>query len=569
MKLFNKIQVNKIPEKIQLPVVTSIYAVAGALAAVAFMFLMNKLFSALWYPLMKLSLVGFAAGSLVVVLISSLIVGWLLNSFSPDAAGSGIPQLKVGYWKELGVIRMRTVIVKFVAGIISIGGGASLGREGPSVYVSGGIASYISRLLGTPKQRLRHATAVGSAAGLAAAFNTPLAAITFVLEELIGDLNNRLLGSVVLASVVGAFVVHALIGSQPAFLMPAVGIKNWTVYLAVPLVAFLGSIIGMLFQNGALHIRENMKHRSRIPGWLWPAIGGLLLWGIGLGTYAATGRIGVFGLGYGDLSDALTNGIGWRIAGLLAVAKLGATIVCYGLGGCGGIFSPTLFMGAMTGFAVCGLFDHWLDLSLNDHLILAAVGMSSCFGAVVRAPFTSILMIFEMTHQFDLVPALMIGALISQGVSHVFGKHNFYESILLQDGHEMTRIKPPRDISAWMNMPVSSIANFKPVVICDLSEQTLRKMISDHPYRCFPVEIKDAPPAVITRHEMEASLLRHDIPKTERAVFCRKDQTLKQVEHLIIESHSGMMLVSDDSGKSVEGLFTLHDLVRAQAAIFE
>ena len=131
---------NKIPEKIRLPVVTSIYAVAGALAAVAFMFLTNRLFSVLWRPLMKLSLIGFAAGSLVVVLISSLIVGWLLNSFSPDAAGSGIPQLKVGYWKDLGLVKLRPIIVKFVAGIISIGGGASLGREGPSVYVSGGIA---------------------------------------------------------------------------------------------------------------------------------------------------------------------------------------------------------------------------------------------------------------------------------------------------------------------------------------------------------------------------------------------------------------------------------------------
>ncbi|OGV61779.1 MAG: hypothetical protein A2283_23930 [Lentisphaerae bacterium RIFOXYA12_FULL_48_11] len=560
--------IDRIPEKIRTPVVTSIYAVAGGLAAVAFMIFMNRLFSSLWGRMVQLSPGGFIIGSFVVVAGSSIIVGLLLSSFSPEAAGSGIPQLKAAYWKDLGLLHLRPVLIKFIAGVISIGGGASLGREGPSVYVAGGTASCLARYLGTPKQRLRHATAVGSAAGLAAAFNTPLASITFVLEELIGDLNSRLLGSVVLASVAGAFVVHAILGSQPAFLMPAVGVKSWHVYIAVPIVAFMASIAGVFFQNASLSLRYRVKHKSRFPGWFQPVTGGLLAWGLGVAVFFATGRIGVFGLGYGDLSDALTEGIGWRVAALLALAKLGATIVCYGRGGCGGIFSPTLFIGAMTGFALGGLSSDWIGLSCDDQFVLAAVGMSACFGAVVRAPFTSILMIFEMTHQFDLVPALMLGALISQGVAHAFCRHNFYDEILLQDGHELTKIKPPRDLTAWRNMPVSAVTNSKPVIIRDITEPALRQMLSEHPYRCFPVEIDSLSTGVITRKEIEHALARGVQPKIERAVICKSDQTLHEIENLIIESPSGMVLVSGD-GKSVTGLFTLHDLVRAQAAILE
>jgi H+/Cl- antiporter ClcA len=141
------------------------------------------------------SKITFALGSLAVVTISSLVVGWLMHQFGRDAAGSGIPQLKLAFWKDFGFVPWRVAGLKFIAGILSVGGGASLGREGPSVQIAGTLASNIAGLAGEAKQNRRAAAAAGAAAGLAAAFNAPLAATTFVLEEIIGDLNSRLLGS--------------------------------------------------------------------------------------------------------------------------------------------------------------------------------------------------------------------------------------------------------------------------------------------------------------------------------------------------------------------------------------
>jgi chloride channel protein, CIC family len=164
----------------------------------------------------------FVLGSLAITLGSSLVVGLLLNLFCPVAAGSGIPQLKLAFWKDFGTVPFRVAWVKFVAGVISIGGGTSLGREGPSVQLGGAIASNLAGLAGEAKQNRRAAAAAGAAAGLAAAFNAPLAATTFVLEEIIGDLNSRLLGSVLLASVLGALAVHGIIGAQPAFTLKGV-----------------------------------------------------------------------------------------------------------------------------------------------------------------------------------------------------------------------------------------------------------------------------------------------------------------------------------------------------------
>jgi len=178
---------------------------------------MNALYRLTFIRLSHQAVGYFLVGSLVVILFSSLVVGFLLNRFAPEASGSGIPQLKLAFWKDFGVVPWRVVWVKFVAGVLSIGGGCSLGREGPSVQLAGGVASNLAGLLGEAKQNRRMAAAAGAAAGLAAAFNTPLAAVTFVLEEIIADLNSSLLGSVLLASVIGAFVVHGVIGKQPAF----------------------------------------------------------------------------------------------------------------------------------------------------------------------------------------------------------------------------------------------------------------------------------------------------------------------------------------------------------------
>ncbi|NLF18173.1 MAG: chloride channel protein [Lentisphaerae bacterium] len=556
----------QLPEPARPLVLAAFLALMAGLAAVAFMVAINRVFTGIWQTLAGASPLTFVLGSFAVISLSSLLVGWLLGAFAPEAAGSGIPQLKAAISKDFGVVKAQPVWIKFIAGIVSIGGGASLGREGPTVYVCGGVASTLAAWLGVRRQNRRAAASAGAAAGLAAAFNTPLAAITFVLEELVGDLNSRLLGTVVLASVVGAFVVHALIGRQPAFEVPPVAAASWSMYLAVPLVAAVAALAGVAFQRASLDLRERLR-ASRWPAWARPLLGGWITWALAVAVFLTTGRLGVLGLGYEDLSDALARTIDWRTAGILLAGKLVATTACYGFGGCGGIFSPTLFMGGMAGFLVAGILQPALDLTTSDQIILAAVGMSACFGAAVRAPMTAILMIFEMTHQFELVPGLMLGTLVSQAIARSLCRANFYEEVLLQDGHALHTIKPPRDFGAWRHLPVYAVVNPQPVVLNSLAPAALREAIQRYPYQCFPVQLDDGRRGILTRRELESSLLRGAEPALEPAIHCRPDETLQAIESRILESPTGMMLVRDADDGPIVGLFTLHDLLRAQAAV--
>lgn len=337
----------------------------------------------------------------------------------------------------------------------------------------------------------------------------------------------------------------------------------------MPLVAAFAAWLGMIFQRQTLYLRSQVKQNNKIPFWIKPAIGGLITWLIGAAVFAGTGKIGVFGLGYHDLSSALTVSLEWKIAALLVVAKLAATIACYGWEGCGGIFAPSLFIGGMSGLFIGGLAGEWMPVTHSDCVILAAVGMSSCFGALVRAPMTSLLMVFEMTHQFSMVPALMIGVIVSQTIARLGAKHNFYDSLLLQDGHELIKIKPPRDFKSWHNLQVQVIANKKPVFADDISETALRTLLANHPYNCFPVKINGILKGIVTRSEIEAALQQQRQPVVELAAICHNEEKLRNIENKFIQSTTGMVIVVDKNDSSMIGLITLHDLLRAQAAIME
>jgi len=421
--------------------------------------------------------------------------------------------------------------------------------------------------LGTARRERRGATIVGASAGLAAAFNTPLAAITFAIEEVIGDLNSRFLGRVVLASVLGAFVVYAFLGRQPAFALPAVENVSWLHYAAVPLVAFLAASAGRVFQTSTMGLRGRLIHQGRVPGWLLPVAGGVITWAIGISVYLATGKIGVFGLGYQNLSSALNNAFDWRVAGLLVLAKLAATVVSYSFGACGGIFAPSLFIGGMSGYFLGGLIGLWLPLTPADRIVLSAVGMSACLGSIVRAPLTSMLIVFEMTHQFSLVPGLLLGTIVSQAVARFIGPLNFYDALLVQDGRDLHKVRPPLDLQSWQNLPVSAIANLRPVVIHDLSADGLKKTVTRYPYAYFPLVIGGRLQGILGRGEIQSGLAAGATPEVRRAVTCHPGQTVREIGDKFIESPSNILIVLDQETGSVMGIITLHDLIRAQASI--
>jgi CIC family chloride channel protein len=545
---------------------TAVLSVAAALSSVAFLFATNSVFSITFQAFATRSKPFFAVASLIVIITFSFAVSVLMRLIAPDAAGSGIPQLKAAYWLEMGYVRLRTTIVKFVAGVLSIGGGNSLGREGPSIHVGGGVASNAARLFGFSRRERRGPAVIGAAAALAAAFNTPLAAIAFVTEEILGDFSSRLLGRVVLSSVLGSFVVYALIGRQPSFVLPAVEGITWVHYLVAPFAAVTASLAGMIFQRLTLAWRGRLRRRSGSRAWLLPVAGGFITWIIGITVFWTTGKIGVFGLGYQDLSQALRGDFAWKVAGVMFIAKLLAMAAGYSCGGSGGIFAPSLFIGGMAGYFVAGLAGQWLHLTMADRIVLASVGMSACLGTIVRAPLTSLLIVFEMTHQFVLVPGLLIGLIISQAVARTAGRLNFYDALLVQDGHELHKIHPPVDLNSWQNLPAAAIANPKPVILRSFAAKEMKELLDRHPYANFPVVVDGTLRGVVTRKDLEEAIGHGHDPAVFPAVTCEPEQTIREIGNKFIESPLPMMVVVDGRDGMVRGLITLHDLIRAQAA---
>jgi CIC family chloride channel protein len=558
-------RLQRLPVRGRTVLVSCIYGLVAGAAVVTFQQCINWLYQLGLVQLSHQSKLTFLFGSLGLLVVSTLIVGWLLSSFCKEAAGSGIPQLKLAFWKDFGAAPWRVVWVKFIAGIVSVGGGSSMGREGPSVQLAGALASNLAAMAGEAKQNRRSASAAGAAAGLAAAFNAPLAATTFVLEEIIGDLNSRLLGSVLLASVLGALVVHGIIGKQPAFTLTGVEAPTWLAYLFTPVVAALASVTGVYFQRASLGLRRVVKQNQKIPGWLVPVFGGLLTWALGVTVFYQTGHLGVFGLGYDDLSSALAGNVGWDLALTLLITKFIATFSCYGFGGCGGIFSPALFFGGMIGVVLAGLLHCELAISHGDMLTLAVVGMSACLGAVVWAPVTGILIVFEMTQEFSLVPALMIGALVSQTIARRMNKNNFYDALLDEDGHHIEHVRPPRDLHSWEQFPVSAIANFQPATVTSLAPADLEKTFSAHPYQQYPVVLENKLQGVLVRADAEKALAAKIPLKWEPATTCLREDKIGKLQKLLIESETQFVVVLDRPAGQVVGLVTLHDLLRAQS----
>jgi CIC family chloride channel protein len=557
-----------LPRRSRPLVESGIYGLAAGLSAVAFEVAIYQLFRTTILRFSHWGPWSFAGASFGVIVGTSLLSGFLLSRFAPEAAGSGIPQLKLAFWRDFGFVPWRVAWVKFIAGILTVGGGSSLGREGPSVQLAGAVASNLAGVLGTAKTGQRRASAAGAAAGLAATFNTPLASIAFVLEEILGDLNSNLLGSVVVAAVLGAFAVHAFLGQNPAFILPTVQSDTWVGRFLVPVVAVAAAVVGVLFQKGALGLRQAFRlssNLSRIPPWLRPACGSVFTWAAGTAVFLFSGRLGVFSLGYNDLSDSLNGKIlGW-LPLVLLLGKLAATVCSYGSGGCGGVFAPSLFFGAMTGCALGELF-RWagLPMTSDDRLLLSIIGMSACLGAVVRAPFTSILIVFEMTRQFSLIPALLVAGLLSQALCRWLQPAGFYEQVLEDDGHVLSTVVPPRDFREWEGYPVSAIANYQPAMLADLNAPTLEEALKKHPYGRFVYQLDSQPPGILLRKEIVLALDQAQPARVDACPTCLRTESIAKVQRALVESDHGIVLVLDRDGGRVTGLVTLHDLLRAQ-----
>jgi chloride channel protein, CIC family len=382
---------------------------------------------------------GHAWRRIVVPVLGALVTGYLLKRYFPNARGSGIPQTKTALFLQEGVIRLRTVLGKFGCSSVSLASGIALGREGPSVQVGAGIASLLGRQLGLSPETIKALVPIGSAAALAAAFNTPIAAVLFTLEEVMGDLHARVLGAIVLSSATSWMVLHLLLGDEPLFHVPAYQLVNPLEFGIYAMLGVVGGLVSVCFVKLLLRLRKYFKRLPSATEWLQPTVGGLLV-GL-LGWYVPS----VLGVGYNHVNQALNGQMALGAMALLVVLKLVATATCYASGNAGGIFGPSLFIGAMLGGALGGGAHILLPDYTGSVGAYALVGMGTAFAGIIRVPMTSVIMIFEITRDYSIIVPLMIANMISYFISSRLQKEPIYEALMHQDGIHLPIVARHRD----------------------------------------------------------------------------------------------------------------------------
>ena len=373
--------------------------------------------------------------------LGGLVAGLGLQYWVPAAAGSGIPQVKVAYAQRSGIISLKETIGKFVLCTVQLGAGASLGVEGPTVHICTGVSRFLARAARLSPKNSKRLSSVGMAAGIAAAFNAPIAAVTFTLEELIGSLDQTMLTGVIVAAALAAVVENKVLGHNPVFRVPHnYELANSSSLIWYALLGLLAAVVSVAFTDSLLWLRAWFRRLDSVPRWVQPAIGGAATGSLAVVAIGFFHLNGIAGNPYDTLTMALTGATSLTVGAMatLCLLKLAATVTSYSSGGAGGIFAPALFMGGMLGGTV-----GYLDVAVFHHSAdsigaFAVVGMGAAFAGIVRAPMTSVLIIFEMTSGYGLILPLMIANMSAFALARHWRHTPIYEALLEQDGIDLT-----------------------------------------------------------------------------------------------------------------------------------
>jgi CIC family chloride channel protein len=369
-----------------------------------------------------------------------LVVAFLVLHVFPAVRGSGVNQTKAALYIYNGYIPFRTAIGKFITSALAIGSGQSLGPEDPSLQIGAGIASALGRRLKLSRDKLRLIAPVGAAAGLAAAFNAPISAVLFVIEEVIGRWSAGILGSVVLSAISSVVVMRWFLGSEPMFRIPPVEAIRPQELLAYGILGLAGGFASIIFSHAIGFLRPRLKAMPRWTQYFQPGLAGLLIGLIGFFGFPQ-----VMGAGYEYIDQAMHNQFTWEMLGILAGLKIVATTVSFVSGTPGGMFAPTLFIGAMLGGAVCGieryLFPHFAG-SVSTYCL---VGMGVLFAGFLRAPMTSVFMVLEVSGNYSIIIPVVVGNTLAYVVSRALQPTPIFDMLTRQDGLELPSLEEQRE----------------------------------------------------------------------------------------------------------------------------
>lgn len=377
---------------------------------------------------------------LFVPAIGGLIVGPIIYFFAREAKGHGVPEVMEAIILKGGAIRPRVVLAKIIASAISIGSGGSVGREGPIVQIGSAAGSSLGQILRVRGSQLRTLVACGAAAGIAGTFNAPIAGSIFALEILLGDFAVTQFSPIVIASVTSTVISRHYLGDFPAFIIPKYELISIYEFIPYTILGILAAFVAIGFID-LLYKTEDLFDAVPIPEWIKPAIGGLIIGAVGI--YFPH----IFGVGYETMDLALAGKLSWSFLLFLILLKLFATSVTIGSGGSGGIFAPSLFLGASLGGFVGTVAHLFFPLLCANPGAYALVGMGAVAAATMHAPITSILILFELTNDYRIILPLMTAIILSVVIKMHIKKESIYSLKLLRKGLQLKKEYEPNILS--------------------------------------------------------------------------------------------------------------------------
>ncbi len=502
---------------------------------------------------------------LVVPVIGGLLVGLIITRIAPEVKGSGVPEVMEAFATKGGIIRFRVFISKAITSAITIGSGGSAGREGPIVHIGAAIGSAIGQVLKVNTRQLRTFLACGAAAGLSATFNAPIAGAIFAIEIIIADMRVVNMPPIIISSVVATVVSRYYLGDYPAFIVPAYDMldaRELFIYAALGIIAGLASVV---FIRLFLNIRKYFEE-AKLPPWTKPAIGGLAVGIIGIFLPQ------VFGVGYEAINDAVWNNLELKLLLLLLGAKMIATAFTLGSGGSGGVFAPSIYFGAMlgasTGIIANMLFPQW-TASPGAY---ALVGMGAMLSGVTHMPITAILMIFEFTNNYLIIPPLMIASIISVLLSNQIAKKSIETAVLESKG---INIHDKREVNLLRSILVSSVMETDPVLIKRSSpfSEVITSLLSGKSHFAIvvderdsyigSVELNDIREHILDTESVSLTLIASDVANSN-IPFVLPEDNLDLIMHIFGQVDKDHIAVCNNAQeKKVIGIVTKSAVINA------
>lgn len=508
---------------------------------------------------------------LLVPVVGGLIVGLLIHFGAREAKGHGVPEVMEAVAVRGGRIRLRVAAIKSLASSICIGSGGSVGREGPIVQIGSSAGSTIGQWLHLPDDWVRTLVACGAAGGIAATFNAPIGGAFFAMEVILGRFVTPRLSFVVISAVVANLISRIFLGDQPSFVIEPYSMISYWEILPYAMLGALAGIVAVIFAR-LLYKSEDMFDSLHVPEYIKPAIGGIAIGLIGLYSYD------LLGVGYGDVywvsrmsvDQALIGEIALQSLFVLLILKIVATSVTLGSGGSGGVFAPSLFIGAMLGGIFGTLAHNLFPTQIDPSGAYALVGMAAVFAGATRAPVTATIMLFEMTLDYKLILPLLIAVVISTVVSRSLSRETIYTLKLVRRGINIRQIeqsRPMREITVAKAMT----RNF-PTVLPTMSIEELVTKLRRTGHHGFPVVDKEEKfCGVVTLSDIEAGMSKSNLDGLTVADIVSKSVITaypdEYIHDVLVKFDAGdvgrIPVVDRSNHKHLLGVLRRHDIIRA------